>query len=262
MVNGTKVYIPAKREEWFTSLWNARQRADEFFLPYDDYIEFCFDFSSRRKRRWNMKPSQLHPSTANKDAWLNCFDKFYEDRMPHLIRRAGEIPQYRLENNLDLPAQSAFREMILKVLQDSSRPMADQIAERVHSRRHVAVSPALKLVNEDDRARVEKDALSMFEDGIWPAEPLKKVDIADLLPSCFGVLEAINVKESVCANCPMAKQCLRFGQRSLNVTEHLTGFTSPAWHIEKERNRANTANHRKRKEDALAGTGDIFSGVQ
>jgi hypothetical protein len=116
-------------------------------------------------------------------------------------------------------------------------------------------------VKEDDREKIEKDALSSFTDGFWPVEPEEKLDAVNLLPSCFGVLESINAKASPCSNCPLAKQCQTFGQRAMKETERLTGFASPAWETEKKRNRANTANHRKRKEDALSGAGDIISGV-
>lgn len=254
MVNGTKNYVPLEREEFFTSLWNARQRADEFFLPYEDYVDFCFEFSSRRKRYWNMKPGQLHPSAANKDAWLGCFDEFYADRMPSLIHRAGDISQYRLENDLNLPAQNAFREMILSVMQASGRHMADQIAERVYSKRHISISSALELVKEDYRDDVAKNAMSLFNGGAWPAETETKLEAVNLLPSCFGVLETIDITAPPCSTCPMSTQCLKFGQQSLNATERLTGFSSPALHFERERNRKNTANHRTRKEEAATAT--------
>ena len=249
-VNGTKTDLPFKREKSFTALWKARQRADEFFLPYDAYIEFCFDFSSRRKRRWTMLPSQLHPSRANKEAWLECFDKFYTDRIPHLILRAGDIPQYRLENNINLPAQNAFREIMLAVLRDSKRMMSDQISERVHAKRHIDIVSALELVKEEYREEVAKNAMSSFKDGAWLAEPETKLDVVNLLPSCFGVLEAINVQGASCSNCPILKQCQRFAERSLTETKRLTGLSSPAWHNEKTRNRTNTANCRLRKEAA------------
>ncbi len=71
-VFGTKTERPHERDNWFTALWRARQRADNFFLPYDAYIEFCFDFSSRRKRRWTMLPSQLHPSPRIRKHGLNA----------------------------------------------------------------------------------------------------------------------------------------------------------------------------------------------
>jgi hypothetical protein len=91
-VSGTREGLPHEPAKWFTILWKARQRADEFFLPYDEYIEFCFDFSSRRKRYWTMLPSQLHPSLKNREAWLESFDRFYADRITALVKNAGEIP--------------------------------------------------------------------------------------------------------------------------------------------------------------------------
>jgi len=250
-VHGTTTELPSQRAKSFTALWKARQRADEFFLPYDAYIEFCFDFSSRRKRRWTMLPSQLHPSPTNKEAWLECFDKFYEDRAPHLVRGAGAIPQYRLENDLGLPAQVEFRRIVLSELNYSSRPWSDQIAERVYAKRHLNLDSALDLVLAEDRAEVAARARSSFEDGAWPEEPLVKLAAVEQLPSCFGLNETISVTRSPCAACPLANKCADFGNRAMAFTEKMAGFASPVWESEKKRSARNTAAFRSRQVGAV-----------
>jgi len=255
-VSGVATGLPNERGSWFTALWRARQRADSFFLPYDAYIEFCFDFSSRRKRRWTMLPSQLHPSPANKEAWLDCFDSFYADRVPHLIKRAGDIPIYRLENDLGLPAQIQFREVMLSEMALSGRRLSDQIAERSLAKRHVDLASALNLIPALERDEVGKRATSSFESGDWPEAPLVKLTSTQQLPSCFGITESYNAQGSHCSNCPLADKCLAFGRKAEDVTTRLTGFSSPVWEIDKRRSAKNTAEFRRRKrrveDDAVA----------
>jgi len=249
-VNGVSPDLPGERVTWFTALWKARQRADDFSMPYDEYVGFCFDFSSRRKRRWTMMPNQLHPSPANKDAWLNAFARFFEDRAPHLIRRAGAIPQYRLENDLSLPPQVEFRKMMLSEMQSSGRRVSDQISERVHAKRHLSLEAALNLVAPEDRAEAASRGRSSFEDGIWPAEPLVALSAAQQLPSCFGLAETISLSTYPCSLCPLSDKCVTVARKAMDVTKRLTGSPSPVWQADKERNARNTANCRARKEQA------------
>ncbi|MHC2072998.1 hypothetical protein [Agrobacterium tumefaciens] len=249
-VNGVKPGIPNERATWFTALWKARQRADEFFLPYDDYIEFCFDFSSRRRRRWTMLPGQLHPSTNNREAWLDRFEKFYEERVPLVMRRAGSIPQYRLENDLGLPPQVDFRRIMLSELSCSSRRMSDQIAERVHAKRHLSLGAALDLVSPGDRAEVASRARSSFDDGIWLGEPVVTLTAAEQLPSCFGLAETISLEISPCLSCPLAEKCGATGRIAMAATQRLTGSPSPVWDADKKRSARNTANSRARRESS------------
>lgn len=250
-VNGVKPGLPNERVTWFTALWKARQRADEFFLPYDDYIEFCFDFSSRRKRRWTMLPSQLHPSANNKEAWLDRFEKFYDDRVPLVMRRVGSIPQYRLENDLGLPPQIDFRRIMLSELSFSSRRMSDQIAERVYAKRHLSLDAAINLVSSEDRAEVASRARSDFDDGIWSEEPTVLLSAEQQLPGCFGLTETVSLSCSPCLNCPLIGKCKSVGAEAMAITQQLTGSPSPVWQADKERNARNTANSRARKEQAL-----------
>lgn len=110
-VSGVKSGLPAGRAKWFTGLWRARVRTDEIFVPYDLLVDFAFDFSSRRRRFWNMLPHQLHPSERNAEAWWALFHERVEDVLPIRMKRVGEMPHYRIENDLGLPPQRHFRSL-------------------------------------------------------------------------------------------------------------------------------------------------------
>jgi hypothetical protein len=260
-VSGTREGLPNEPAKWFTILWKARQRADEFFLPYDEYIEFCFDFSSRRKRYWTMLPSQLHPSLKNREAWLQSFDRFYADRITALVKNAGEIPHYRLENDLGLPAQVQFREIMLSEMSFSSRRMADQIAERVCAKRHLDLASALGRVAPDDREEVSNRAQSSLSHGDWPEAPLVKLTPSQQLPSCFGITESFNAEGSHCSNCPLVDKCSVFGRKAMDITARLTGYSSPLWEADKRRVADNVANWRARKLSAQEHLGAPEAGV-
>lgn len=249
-VNGTKTGAPGERSKWFTALWRARQRADEFLLPYELYLEFCFDFSSRRKRKWTMLPNQLHPSPKNKEAWLGCFMEFFTERAPYEIRRAGDLPHYRVENNLNLPAQINFRDMIIAEINHNTRNIVDQIADRVFSKRNLSMETALEIIPVNDRAEVGSRAKSNYESEIWDEKPIIKLSKAEMLPSCFGISEAMSPFSSPCAECPLANECIQFGINANTTTERLAGSPSPAWMKEKARLAKNTFNFRKRKAEA------------
>lgn len=249
-VNGTKTGVPSERSKWFTALWLARQRADEFLLPYELYLEFCFDFSSRRQRKWTMLPNQLHPSPKNKDAWLGCFMEFFTERTPYEIRRAGDLPQYKVENNLNLPTQIHFRDMIVAEMNHNSRNIADQIADRVFLKRNLTMEAALEVVPVKYRPEVESRAKCNYESDVWDEKPVIKLSKAEMLPSCFGISEAMSPFSSPCSDCPLANECLQFGVKANTTTERLTGSHSPAWIKEKARLAKNTFNCRKRKAEA------------
>ena len=53
-----------------TQICIARKRADATGMPYPEYLEFCFDFATRRKRGQLPQPNQLVPSKAPaRDLW-------------------------------------------------------------------------------------------------------------------------------------------------------------------------------------------------
>ncbi|MBD8556850.1 hypothetical protein IFT84_20260 [Rhizobium sp. CFBP 8762] len=142
-ITGIKDGLPAARAAWFTGLWRARARTDAIFVPYDLLIDFSFSFSSRRKRFWNMLPQQLHASEKNADAWWALFHERVEDELPVRMKRVGETPHYRIENDLDLPPQRHFRNLLLSEMRHENRMLAEQIADRVLVKRHLNLGQAL-----------------------------------------------------------------------------------------------------------------------
>lgn len=246
-VSGIKEGAPANRAAWFTSLWRARQRTDEIFVPYDLLIDFSFDFSSRRKRRWSMLPNQLHASAKNEEAWWALFDEAVEDQLPVRMRRVGDMPVYRLENDKMLPPQRHFREIMIAEMRHENRSLADQITERVLAKRHLTIEEALGLAaSASDRVETEARARSLFAGGSWEAAPLVNANPSDILPSCFGIAETMDVKSEPCASCPLASRCGEFAEMAIQETVRLSGYASPVLTADRARSRRNTAKSRSK----------------
>jgi hypothetical protein len=246
-VSGVRSGLPASRAKWFTALWRARARTDEIFVPYDLLIDFAFDFSSRRKRFWNMLPHQLHASAKNGEAWWAVFHERAEDLLPLRMKRVAEMPHYRIENNLDLPPQKHFRSLMLSEMRHEHRMLADQIADRVFIKRHLMLGDALSLAPADaDHDELELRAKSIADDRAWEARPVTKLDDADLLPSCFAIAETIDELRAPCDTCALAKHCKKSAADAIDITVRTSGSASPVLDADRKRSRLNTASCRRK----------------
>lgn len=241
-VSGVRSGLPATRAQWFTRLWRARARTDEIFVPYDLLIDFAFEFSSNRKRFWTMLPHQLHASAKNGEAWWAIYDERVEDLLPVRMRSVAEMPHYRLENDLDLPPQRHFRSLMLSEMQHESRPLVDQIADRVFIKRHLTLDAALSLAPVDaNHIELERRAKGIAYDRAWEAEQVKTLDPADLLPSCFAIAETIDETRAPCDSCALAELCKKTAADAVDMTIRSAGSASPVLKADRKRSRLNTA---------------------
>lgn len=250
-VSVIKGAIPAARAPWYTELWRARARTDEMFVPYDLLVDFSFDFASRRKRYWTMRPGQLHASKKNGEAWRALFDEHVEDVLPLRMKSVAEIPHYRAENYIGLPPQEHFRELMISEMRHEHRPLVDQIVDRVFVKRHLPLEQALALASPNaDLAELTRRAKTAADDRAWEAKPMVKLDRADLLPSCFAVAETIDVSRAPCDVCPLVASCRAAAAEAIDITVATTGSASPVLEADRKRISANVANFR-RKGDAV-----------
>ncbi|MDO8290603.1 MAG: hypothetical protein Q7T44_15420 [Parvibaculum sp.] len=67
-VNGASISTPSKPDRVYSQLWLARQEADRRGIPYEDYLDFCFDFAAARKRKMAPMPCQLGPNKKTSKA--------------------------------------------------------------------------------------------------------------------------------------------------------------------------------------------------
>lgn len=247
-VSGIKSGIPAERATWFTALWRARVRTDEIFVPYDLLIDFSFYFSSRRKRFWTMLPSQLHASKTNEEAWWAVFHERVEDLLPPRMKGVADIPQYRMENDLSLPPQEHFRNLIMSEIQYEHKPLKDQIEDKVFVKRHLSLEQGLSHAQPgEDLKELERRAQDAADDRAWEARPVVKLDPADLLPSCFGIAETIDVSRAPCGACPLIAACSNAAEEAISITVRNTGSASPVLKADRKRVQLNVQRFRSKK---------------
>jgi len=110
-IQPAKSLCTTHNNRYYTQAWMARQVADELGMPYPAYMEFCFDFAGRRRRRTTPQMNQLGPSAATATAWNESLPKFWTlDRWSIEMRRMEPDARYCIDYNLDLPAQRKFKE--------------------------------------------------------------------------------------------------------------------------------------------------------
>lgn len=246
-VSGTKTGVPSERARWFTALWRARARTDAIFVPYDLLVDFSFYFASRRKRFWTMLPSQLHASKRNSVAWWALFHEHVEDVLPLRMKSIADIPHYRTENYRVLPPQEDFCELMASEIRHEHRPLADQIADSVFIKRHLSLEQGLALAPPDeDREELVQRAKIAANDRAWEVRPVVKLDQADLLPSCFGIAETIDVNRAPCDVCPLIARCSAASAVAIDITVKVTGSASPVLDADRKRISTNVANFRRK----------------
>jgi hypothetical protein len=248
-VSGVRVGIPMQRTAQFTQLWRARQKADEYGVPYEVLFDFGFDFAGRRKRKRFPLPHQIFHTDASHDAWWNMFLVNAEE-LSELAMRQLDMPHYRLEHNRGLPNQRSFQQWIKEDLETSTRNPVDHIGWISVKNRYLSQEECLS-VFPPERTQDIRDRLTYeVEAGRIEPEPTTELEDVDFLIGCFGISEAIKAPESNCDACPLRKLCEDMAGLVMRATEKRTGHVSPESEADLERNRRNVAACRARKKAA------------
>jgi len=246
---GINASMPIKRTRQFTQLWRARQKADEFGVPYEVLFDFGFDFASRRKRKRFPLPHQIFATDASDRPWWEQFSAYVEERVELATRRL-EMPHYRLEHDRGLPVQDLFRQLIREDLASSVRNPVEHIGWIAVKNRYLAQTECLSILQPERATEVSASLAYEVEAGRIEIEPTSELEEEDLLMGCFGIREAIDAMESSCSSCPVRARCQTAAGIVTRITEKQTGCISPVRDADRERNRRNVAAHRTRKNDA------------
>jgi hypothetical protein len=216
-----------------TSVWRARQHADNLGIPYPFFIMGALRAAERRGARRPPRPNQLfkienlvHVS-VEWERWID--DGGF---------RPLDDPAFREENFSGFHAQVAYRDCVVDRIK-AGRARPDLIARSVFIDR---VLPEDRAAHEFGRERLA-DARREAE-GSEPA-PVVKVGKADMLPACFGLPQAFAPDVEPCASCPVRSTC---GEAAVIVSGNLVelhGSNDPAT----DRKRALNAARQKRFRD-------------
>lgn len=253
-VDGVSVNLPSAPTSMFTQLWTARQRADEFCIPYEEFMEFSFDFAARRQRQMGPTPMQLHANPRAAYAWHTEFEKFKAKRAPPAMQPGTDLPQYRMEHDRSLPAQTDFRESLTSAVCANPRRWSDVIGRYHLVESQLSKTTVSDLVPEDIRQQEFEKAEFDCAAGMFGSSPAVALDETDFFQSCFGIQGAQAGADDQCAICPHREECQFHTTMVDVVTNRDYGSISPVIVARRARGAARVAKHRA-KMSAVSRTG-------
>jgi hypothetical protein len=230
-----------------TSLWTARQHADELGIRYPEYLEFCFEFATNVRRKKLPQPNQLYFSEASEPAWLARLMEFWPERLFSGLANVDDLPQFRLEFFRGLPAQVGYRQFIIDRAKEGNARWRDVMRRHSVERRQLPIRQIIRAIG---RERFREELRSLRDDGrAFPFSYPPPVQITEdhLWQSCFGVPHAFSPGNEPCVSCPQAAGCRRLADYVLATVKRITGTTDPVRQREREQGRDRTRRCREKK---------------
>lgn len=207
--------IPTGRD--FTSIWTARQRADELPVPYEVYLDFSMDFWSRRRgpgRDQAPRINQLGPTDKKSDAWHSMFLGHAEDAVPiYRVQFATDVACHMADYR-GTEEQRIVRDTILEWCANSTHSWEDSLHRWIYETHILKPLHFRKLVGIDllrqakDSAPASPSLISR-SGGNWTS-----------LPSCHGLPKARDMDSPRCRKCAAAETCDRVAglvKRAINL---------------------------------------------
>lgn len=235
----------------FTQVWIARQLADSVGLPYDVYLNFCFYFATRVKRRFLPQPNQLVFTDKSERAWFMRMHKAWgENERKLALDRMDVMPEYFIDNDHGLPAQKAFRENLLELGNNSYTHFPTFIGKRVVSLRQLTADQCRLAFNAQSVDAAITSAESEVEDGMLIIHSYEEPETFGLLQSCLGLPAVDRAISDMCNMCSQADLCGRVRDEvaSRLVANH--GTEDPILAKKRANGRAYTAKSRAKAKAA------------
>lgn len=217
----------AKNLKNLANAWTARQRADEYGVPYNLYIEFCMSFWSARSwggRRYAPQINQLSYTERSEVAWHIKFEKFFEDRLDSEARSLAGVPQLHPAAFCGTPEQVATRDFLLALIKRSERSWSDMIEKWCYT--YPVLTPKCFETIVDAEvldAAIEKIDAADREPAIRPDSLLPGA----LWPSCHGMPGAKVSTAPGCITCEFANSCGKLASLVISEVQKNTGHKQP-----------------------------------
>jgi hypothetical protein len=253
--NGINWVDFTRRGPEFIRCARARKRADQFCIPYGEYLSFSFEFASRRKRRFEPQINQLQGGENSSDLWLMLFEKRVHERLwPSLTKL--DMPQYHVDHFKDLAPQRDYREFVIATVSDAglvTEPWK-RIIERYSYARHEIPT---EMFQNHVKDHVYNDCIGDLAYEVAqgrliaaPAAPLAK---HELLSGCFGVPGCRDTTTKMCAKCPLTTACQKLNDRVQRKVNTMTGSADPVRQAKRANQNARKARSRANQKISLAG---------
>lgn len=256
-VEGVDVNLPSNPTRMFTQLWTARQRADGYCMPYEEIIDFSFAFAARRQRKMAPTPMQLFPNPNTEYAWHTEFEKVLMKRPAFALEPGTSLPQYHIEHDRGLPAQTEFREALTLAASDSASGWSNLIVRYHLVQPQLSKSMVSTLIPDDMLEQEFEKAESEYQKGWWGTHTSVALDDADFLQSCFGMQDVQAEASDQCQRCPDRADCQMHTLLVDNITHRSYGSVSPVVAARRATTAARVAKHRAKKAALLRTAGYI-----
>ena len=211
-----------------TQIWLARQLADELGMPYPAYLEFCFDFAMRRRRKQPPQPNQLGPNKKTKDAWFAALEEYWsDDRSDTVLCSMVPIPQYFTANDRGLPAQRAFKKRLIEI---GARPAGSFDAffgHRVVALRQLSEADCISFRGADAVSSAIISAQRDKDVGILTVHTYPDLPRVGQMQACFGVPGIETATAATCAACRQIATCDALRSGLLKNIERKTSHADP-----------------------------------
>jgi len=238
-----------KNNAHLTQVWCARQLADELGMPYPAYIEFCFDFASRRKRNKPPQPNQLGPSEKSAVAWTAKMSEFWtNERRSVELARMDPLPEYYVGFGKGLPAQKKFRRELLDIGADMETLLGPFIASRVVVLGQLSEQECATL-GVEAVARAVKDAHGEIESGMLEVHAYPTCSPKEMRQACFGLPGVDTTTSQICEFCTQKKGCTTVRDFITGKVVKATGVEDPVEEKRLASQRARTARCRSNKKE-------------
>lgn len=255
--------IPSRPDALFTKLWEARQFADQFTIPYEMFLAFCFRFAEARTRRYAPQPEQLKPTSDSERAWHFEFEKFVEAELDFWVDQAEFPEQLRIEAFHHHPAQLAFRKFVLDYVHRKPTAWHVSLGRWSVQKRVVPISSFVTASNRSAiRAAIPRLRADLASGLLSSPEKLESRHADGLYPTCFSVPFAYGAAPSVCADCPYALAC----QKAASAVATRAGVDLTAHDPDRQRKRRlvneRVKKHRAAKKQAGTQAGRLHSAIK
>lgn len=198
----------------FSLMWGARQAADALGAPYELHIRHAMDIKLRLGWKKPPRPNQLC-GIKKADKMVPALQKRWDERKE--VMQFTNLPVYRSENFVGFHAQLDHQAYVLdRVATHGHRPWAAGSASI--AKRLVAIDRIADRWGEEFAARAVDEGRSETP------VPLEKIDVASVLPSCFG---RIGDGDPVCGACPAAGRCGVISNITKQLIERKYGAVDP-----------------------------------
>lgn len=226
-----------------TSIWHARQMADEFGLPYDFFISRAMDAATGRGARRLPRPNQLYHAWNCQRA-LAAWNESLEESF-----RPSRLPQYRNEAYCGLHAQIAHRQWVVDRIK--ARSMHSYLIGK--SCFILKILPVEIATSEFGVDRVNQARREVADD-IPVAHEMLRDD--EFWPSCMAMPRAYTSGTEPCASCAKQGACRTIGERLINRMREKYGSEDPIAARKRAQTAARVRKFREKKRQVRNGVGN------